>query len=179
MLLGSYLDIFSKPRVGCQHNLVTWEIRYSQVRIWERHFSRLGVQKLEITIIILIAVFLFSFFLSFFFFFLDRRKNIGDNCYKIFHWQKVFISCRQNRGRDGVVGFSGPMYPDHPISFNLYLSDVYERKPQRQMASQAIQMWNNVSRMPLNVWIYVNKYILTCGLKLNINLHNKIASYID
>ena len=28
------------------------------------------------------------------------------------------------------MALSGPMYPDHPISFNLYLSDVYERKTQ-------------------------------------------------
>lgn len=74
------------------------------------------------------------------------------------------------------MALSGPMYPDHPISFNLYLSDVYERKTQRQMASQAIRIWNNVNRMSLNEWIYINKYILTCGLKLNINLHNKTAS---
>ena len=73
MILGSYVEIFSKPKVGCQHNLMTWEIRYSQVRIWERHFSRLDVQMLKIILIILIAVLLFSFF------FFDRRKNIGDN----------------------------------------------------------------------------------------------------
>ena len=52
-------------------------------------------------------------------------------------------------------------------------------KTQRQMASQAIWIWNTVNIMPLNVWIYVDKYILTCGLKWNINLHNKIASYVD
>ena len=58
--------------------------------------------------------------------------------------RRYFIDRRsmtdKNRGRDGVDGFSGPMYPDHPISFNLYLSDVYERKTQRQMASQAIRI---------------------------------------
>lgn len=52
-------------------------------------------------------------------------------------------------------------------------------KTQRQMASQAKWLWNNVNIMPLNVWIYVDKYILACRLKLNISVHNKIASYID
>lgn len=75
-----------------------------------------------------------------FFFFQTEERTLVITARRYFIDRKFLSIVDKNRGRDSVDGFSGPMYPDHPLSFNLYLSDVYERKTQRQMASQAIRI---------------------------------------